>query len=504
MNVTIKARINNTGKPYSQPKFTATAKQYRHAKRYLRKERVNGCISVIKAQIFWFKKFINPKEPSRFVKNMISGPKHWRFSDSCKAVSLQVEGIKIFDIDKLEGIQYGIDVFKNLSMREIVFLAYKMTSLAVIRGCANMCEHCFLSAKPARKSELSSLPFEDFKKITDGFNIVNNRINKVLRNKTGAYLTGSKQTFFPGYNSELAALFHDSDGINVIAKDADGNEHDFIELTEMMLEATGKRGLFDSAGWNPQNKRLQQRAEKYAQYFSQTGIEKKVEQINLSVNTFNPLYTKSYKLGFRAGQENDLTNPNILKGKLLYDTYIERISNMIVTLGIFNNAELLTTYSTRFEPNMEGMYFSDLKQILKDVQVRCNEILQERYAGEEYLERLNKINRKIDINLLSQDDRYNVCTYYGRYQSLYNSRNPNDTQKGNFLSEKIDDINLLTPEEYKDFLKRYTAYVDTNGQIYYSLGDHSVRPMGKQLIISTNGQKTPDVPNLEARDWCAS
>ena len=500
MDVKIKSRINNTGNPYSQQNFTATAKQYRLAKRYLKRERIKGGISVFKKQIYWFKRIINPKEPSDFAKAMIRGPKNWRFSNSHKAGCLRSEGIKIFDIDKLEGIQYGIDVFNDLSMREIVFFAYKMTSLAVIRGCANMCEHCFLSAKPARKSELSSLTFEDFKKITDGFNTVNKRINKVLRNKTGAYLTGNKQSaIIIGYNSELAALFHDSDGINVIAKDADGNEHDFIELTEMMLEATGKRGLFDSAGWNPKNKTLQQRAEKYAQYFSQAHIEKKVEQINLSVNTFNPLYTKSYKLGYRAGQENDLTNPNIIRGKLLYDTYIERISNMLVTLGTSDNARILITYSSRFEPNMDGMYLSDLEQILRDARVRCNEILKERYTGEEYLVRLKKINKLIDIRLSILDNRQ-VCTYYGRYQSLYNSRNPNDIKKEYLLSKKFDDINLLTPEEYNDFLKQYTAYVDTNGQIYYSLHEHSVRPMGKQLRISTNGQKTHDVPNLENRD----
>ncbi len=498
-------KINNYDYTCSTPAFTANLWQYRKAVNYLRRERRIGRHSVIKAELDIIKDGIKEHYPLKFMRAWLDlNPAHLRFSYSDKANDLRRYGIKALDIDRLEGIQYGIDVFKDLSMREIAFLAYRTMNFAVKRGCANMCEHCFQNAIPASKLELSEMPFEDFKKIMDGFGTINKRINKFLRTKWKSALVGNKYNVNKsGANAQLGAFFYDSDGINIIAKDISGKEHDFIELTEAMYNATGKRGIFDTSGWNTKNKKLQQRAERYAEYFSQPGIEKKVEQLNLSVNTFNPLYTKAYKLGYRPGMENDLTNPSIQKGKILYDRYIEKISNMLATLGLSDNAYLLMTYSIKYERNMDGMYFSDLKLIMDDVEKRCCELLKEKYSSEEYIKKSQKIHNLIHRSLEREENVFYTtprCSYEGRYKDLFNSRNPDAPRDGVKYTEKISDINALSSDEYKNFLDRYLAIVDTNGQIYYLQHESSLRKLGKELKISTNGKETPRIHNLEVRD----
>lgn len=505
MKITTDINSYNTYTRHQQPDFTANIKQYRRAVRYLKKERIKGSASVFANQMKWLKRAIEFKMPIKDVKKRITGPANWRFTNSDRASNLYLYGIKSLNPDKLEGIQYGIDVFKDLSMREIIFLAYRTVNLAVKRGCANMCEHCFHDAKPARKTELSELPFEDFKKITDGFKTIQERINKTLRYEgESSFIGSSANNFHHGFAANLTGFFYDSDGMDVIAKDINGKEYDFIDLTELFHKATGKKVLFDTAGWNPKNQRLQQRAEKYAQYFSQPDIGKKVEQINLSINTFNPLYTKSYKLGYRPGMENDLTNPDIQKGKLLYDAYIERIANMLATFGLSKETNFILTYSTRYEKNMDGMYLSDLKQILNDAEKKCDEILRKEYSENEYSKNIQKIRKLIKYNFEKESCQNYVqsrCKYSGRYEELYNSRNPEHNMHQKLYEyTDVQKINNMSLKEYQNFLKCYEAVIDTNGELYYQMYDSSARPMGKRLKLSTAGKKTPEIQNIETRE----
>lgn len=489
---------------YKSPNFTATKEQYKDAVSYLKEERRKGRNSVIERQGKLLKNGIKHHYDKELLWHMLSlNPKNWCYSNSSKAQDLDMYGIKSLDLDRLDGIQYGIDVFDDLSMKEIAFLAYRTTNLAVTRGCANMCQHCFHNAVPTKKDELNSMPYEDFKKITDGFATINNRINKVLRNEGNATLIGlSSNYLYTGFAAELTGFFYDSDGMNVISKDKNGAEHDFIDMTEEFCNATGKKVIFDTAGWNPRDKKLQQRAEKYAEYLSKDDIYNKVEQVNLSVNTFNPVYLQAYKLGYRAGKENDLSNPDIQKGKMLYDAYIYKMANMITTLGFTKNAGLLMTYATKYEDNMDGMYFGNLKNILKDVKVRCNEILKEKYEGDEYKEKSDRITYLIDRGISKEESRHyhmQRCVYSGRYSSMYNARNPKKPEKDIRYTEVIPDINELSKDKYKNFIERYSALIDTNGDLYYMNYDTSVRSMGKKLKLSTNGAKTPEIHNIETR-----
>ena len=57
-----------------------------------------------------------------------------------------------FDLDKLNGLQYGIELFgphgnyDGMTMREI---AYAINNLSIMlnRGCRNQCSHCYINAQ---------------------------------------------------------------------------------------------------------------------------------------------------------------------------------------------------------------------------------------------------------------------------------------------------------------------------------------------------------------------
>ena len=499
--------INQTNRQNKNISFNATAKEYKSAVKYLNKERRTAVKSSIGHSFAMLKGSIINRYPWKIIKRRLLNfnPKSFVFSNTDTAGQLNMYGIKTLDMDKLEGIQYGIDVFDNLTMREIVFLLYRVTNLSALRGCNNKCEHCMHDAKSADKNQLSTMPYEDFIEITDGYNKLNNRINNVLKNNKSESLVGKySNDIVTQFAAEMTAFFFDSDGMDIILKDKSGNEHDFIDLAEAFHNSTGKKLFFDTAGWNPKNKKLQARAEKYAEYFSKTDSKNKIEQVNLSVNTFNPLYSKSYKLGYRSGEDNDMTNPNIKMGKQFYERYIEMLANVLVTFKDANNLYLLISYASRWDKNMEGYYFADLKKIFGDSEKRCIELLQEKYSGQELDSSIRKIKDLIadEISVIENSSgERKKAAHKGRYEDLYNKRNPQNQVSDYQYTQVIPDINSMSPKEFELFLKEYSAVVDANGEIYYYHTDNflSLRKLGKSLKISSNGKNTPVISILETR-----
>ena len=76
-----------------------------------------------------------------------------------------------FDLNKLEGIQNGIKVFKNMSMKEIAFFLTTVAEFATLRGCYNNCAHCYADAKPPVKeteNKTAGMSWEMILYYTDG------------------------------------------------------------------------------------------------------------------------------------------------------------------------------------------------------------------------------------------------------------------------------------------------------------------------------------------------
>lgn len=219
----------------------------------------------------------------------------------------------MFDLNKLDGIQEGINVFKGLNMKEIAFVADTVAEITVNRGCRNICAHCYASAKAPIKetaNQINKMSWNDFTSLTDGFEELNKRVGfPVVVQKKNKHA--------------MAIPFHDADCSSIILKDNEGKEHDFIDIAERLDKAFHLPVLFDTAGWNIQDVKAQKRMEKYVEYYSKPENFKKLEGFNLSVNPFHAMYAKSLEL--KQNRKPELAEK-------LYDLYTTRMANVLFTL----------------------------------------------------------------------------------------------------------------------------------------------------------------------------
>ena len=79
--------------------------------------------------------------------------------------------LRHYSMEFIDGLQYGIKVFKGLTMKEIQYLSENLHVIAVKRGCKNMCAHCYADAKPQNRE----MSWEDFTAITRGFKTLRKR-----------------------------------------------------------------------------------------------------------------------------------------------------------------------------------------------------------------------------------------------------------------------------------------------------------------------------------------
>ena len=85
----------------------------------------------------------------------------------------------MFNLNKLDGIQEGINVFNGLNMKEIAFVADTIAEIPVNRGCRNICAHCYANAKAPVKetaNTINKMSWNDFTSLTDGFEELNKRV----------------------------------------------------------------------------------------------------------------------------------------------------------------------------------------------------------------------------------------------------------------------------------------------------------------------------------------
>ena len=92
-----------------------------------------------------------------------------------------------YNANRLEGIQNGIDIFKGLNFKQIVFLVTHTTEVMLKRGCHNMCAHCYANAMPKSHIEIpnqiTQVEFEDFENLCNGIKELNNRFGFKVFNK---------------------------------------------------------------------------------------------------------------------------------------------------------------------------------------------------------------------------------------------------------------------------------------------------------------------------------
>lgn len=394
------------------------------------------------------------------------------------------------DLNKLNGIQEGIKVFKGLSFKEITFIARSLFSVAVTRGCSNLCSHCYAEAVPHKKETseyINKMRWDDFTSLIDGFSAINKRI--------GFYLSGPNLSSVKPNRDDYHYItaFHDSDCMELSLRDSNDKEHDFIEISEKIADVIGIRPLFDTSGWTPKNKNMQKKAEKYVAYYMQPDNIRKFAQFNVSLNPFHALNTRSVQER-RAG--------NIEKAEKFQNLYVERMANVFFTFtpllkrGSLNILYRAAMYDSDI-PVFDGFRIEDLNEITKKILIKLKKMYEEDFNGEQkYI--TNKKQIKDCIFKIQDIIRKKAADFaltgrsvktFGKNNSYYE----NAEDKIALLNKEI--TGCKTPQEllYADT----SGIVDANGD-YYITTFFSTYPTELKLNFENKNKKTaPISPSLQ-------
>lgn len=384
------------------------------------------------------------------------------------------------DMDKLEGLQYGIDVFKNMTMRDLEYTSEFLHIIAVKRGCKHMCAHCYADARPSNRE----MSFEDFSSITNGFKEIRKRLHGLDIYGNNIPQTDNIPIF------QATELFYDADCMDIILKDKKGIEHDFTELPKILFETMGRKTVFDTSGWYRNNKKMQERAEKYAQFYSKPENIKYLKQFNISFNPFNASYIASRKA---------LDNKDYDKAKRLKDRFLDDMANSLFTFTPVAHHDNFNILVRAFKPNVKNSnYFNvkDMTLMVKDVLNRLSRLYLEDLNGEQKLiKSLDDYNKyiKIMVNHFNTgiDTSLNSSGRMKQFIKDHNIKNAN-LQNHEEITPEI--IEKLQPSARLSKVI-HQKLIDTDGKVYYF--DYArIIPTEIQLNINDKDKPTPKFTNL--------
>lgn len=221
----------------------------------------------------------------------------------------------------LEGVQRGLKTFKGLSIKQMAFAFTDLQSINMMSGCTNHCLHCYANAQPF----IRRYPFEDLVQICSDA--------KEFKNRTGINLAHH-------HGQPYIDMSFDADALDCHLYDSNGCKHDFIEIAKIMHEGLGYKPVFDTNGWELNDKDKQKRAEEYVQKLMEDKNYKNFYQINISINPFSPKYTKVLNSGYpldelytplkKIGVEDNRPE-DLKKAGDIYLEYLKKTANILYT-----------------------------------------------------------------------------------------------------------------------------------------------------------------------------
>ena len=398
-----------------------------------------------------------------------------------KELAKNPDGDKILfrnlSMEAMEGIQYGIEVFKGLSMKDIQYMSENLHVIAVRRGCKNMCGYCYADAKPSNRE----MSWEDFKLITDGYKKLRKRLGNLPL--FGENMTSGNGTLL--YRS--TELFYDSDCIDIAIKDKKGNIYDFTKLSSELYNSLGRRTVFDTSGWDPNNKKLQERAEKYAEYFSKPENMAQLNAFSLSFNCFNATYIAAVKALKNGDKEKYLR----LKNK-----FTDRIANALYTFTPLVKDKKFNVMTRSFGDNAKNAQYFDFSTMFElgtDVLNKLAKMYSNDLKGEQkYVKSKAEINNLIDLyfsKIYKFDANLNSSGRMGKFMQDFKIKAPmqNHTESTVIMAQ-----DLKTNGRYHKYIAM--RFIDTDGKVYHM--DYArFFPTEIQLNLK-NKSKTPKLANL--------
>lgn len=425
-----------------------------------------------------------PSFKGQFLKQVKDFARFQKAKQYAKAVAQNLKNspeknipLRKLSMEAYEGLQYGIKVFKGLSMKDIQYLSENLHVIAVNRGCNNMCSHCYADAKPSNRA----MSWEDFRSITDGFKTIRERLCGVPL--FGETMTSGDDTVL--YRS--TELFYDADCMALEMKDKDGNIHDFRDMVNE-LYSMGRKSVFDTSGWNPTNKKMQKRAEDYVEFFSKPENMDKLNQFNLSFNVFNASYVAAVK----ALQQGDIERYNTLRQK-----YVDRIANAIFTFTpIFLKQDKLGVILRSFAPNAKNAeHFNTdaMYGLIEDVLNKLAKLYEEDMNGNQ---KFVKSEAEIEACIFAIMPQFMTIdtglNSVGRMQDFMKAFKIEAPMQEHSDSTRI----MIEDLEDNGRYHRYLAHklIDTDGRVYHM--DYArFFPTDIQLNLD-NKTETPPLANL--------
>ena len=380
--------------------------------------------------------------------------------------------LRFFNLDLLEGIQYKIDVFKDLTMKEIQYLSEGLHVIAVKRGCNHMCGHCYADAKPSNRE----MSYEDFHKIMDGFKTLRKRLHNID-------IYGEN---FPSASGDLiflsTELFYDSDCMDIVLKNNKGKEFDFTQLTTELYESMGRKSVFDTSGWYRNNTKMQKRAEKYAEFFSSKENMDMLNQFNISFNVFNASY---------IGSINALKKGNQEKAKQLRERYVSDMANVLFTFTPLLKSPKFSIIMRACDPRDKNTkYFrpEDMEELCYDVIKKLKEMYTKDLTGEQkHIKTYNDLRKNLELYIQKMSLIDTELNSSGRMQKFL--------KEHNIKSQTMQNHAEVTPLVIKEFKHDprnahilMQRIIDTDGRVYNM--DYA-RFLKTEIQLNLEGKNTP-------------
>lgn len=387
-------------------------------------------------------------------------------------------------IEELEGIQYGLKTFEGLSFREIYFLLSNLgeLSMPVYRDCAGRCPACNVNGRPAefsRPDNLRRMDYEDFENFTNDLKEISSRLNFDLFDK--AVFKNIKDNADAGvFTFPGTALFYDSDGKDIWLKDKDGNVHEFPELNKKLFDATGIRGIFDTAGWSKNDKKTQERMERLVDYYSDFENQQEIDQINISFNTYNGLLEKANE--YKA-------NGDIEGYERMRKVYASNIANVLYTFTPLIDEEFFSVFTKAVDYGAPEK-FDDYKKIA--IFGLAEEVIYQ--LVDRYEEDLKNKNYKY---VRDKDDIYELIKSYVKVfavPSTVLSPSARENIFSDLNKEKFDYIKDNKNATYDDLINQRLTniLVDLNGKVYLN-NDLELYETDIQLNFKNKDKQTKQI-----------
>ena len=390
-------------------------------------------------------------------------------------MGLDMYFLSLFDAKNLEGLQNGIKILENVSFEKIVLLTERLRGIITANGCNQGCIHCFANAlnlyEMKKNNFETHIDFEDYENFCNGFKELNSRLG------------------FNAFPFSHRGLFYDSDSSMIYLKDSNNKTYDYADLAKMFNEATGSIVLFDTSGWNINDKKTQARMEDLVQKIVNSN-EYDFIKFNISINPFHSIYSKSVELKEKG---------NIEKSKKLREIYTDRMANTIFTFSPLINRIIPETAEVQLNFILRSLYNpTDLRGYKEDdLRGLCHEIVEK--IENMYDNDLASGNLKV---VKSEEQKNEYLRYI--YLFLINPHASHINICNDKLIKKLGDIPSV---EYQNMAQNsYNSaeagksfddgFIDLNGRFYLT---NYVETYPTNIVLNyknKNKQTAPIAPNL--------